>query len=239
MDQVLSPHHNYCRSYIDDVAVFSETWSDHLQHLEGVFKTLRAVGLTVNIEKCDFGKSQVKFLGHLVGSGKTCSGSSKVETMSKLLRPTTKKQLRGLIGLASYYRDYIKNFSSIVLPLTNLTKKNIPNNIPWDDTAEESFQCLKKSLIEMPTLYTPVLNRPFQLYTDASATIVGACLAQNDENGMEHPIAFYSRKLTTCQMNWSTIEREAYAVLSALKNLTVGFSDPKYRLCPITTHLHF
>ncbi|GFT51690.1 retrovirus-related Pol polyprotein from transposon opus [Trichonephila clavipes] len=70
MDQVLSPHHNYCRSYIDDVAVFSETWSDHMQHLEGVFKTLRAVGLTVNIEKCDFGKSQVKFLGHLVGSGK-------------------------------------------------------------------------------------------------------------------------------------------------------------------------
>ncbi|GFS56357.1 retrovirus-related Pol polyprotein from transposon opus [Trichonephila clavipes] len=69
----------------------------------------------------------------------------------------------------------------------------------------------------MPTLYTPVLNRPFQLYTDASATIVGACLAQNDENGMEHPIAFYSRKLTTCQLNWSTIEREAYAVLSALK----------------------
>ncbi|GFY46734.1 retrovirus-related Pol polyprotein from transposon 17.6 [Trichonephila inaurata madagascariensis] len=109
--------------------------------------------------------------------------------MSKLLRPTTKKQLRGLIGSASYYRDYIKNFSSIVLPLTNLTKKNIPNNIPWDDKAEESFQCLKKSLIEMPTLYTPVLNRPFQLYTDASATIVGACLAQNDEDGMEHPIA--------------------------------------------------
>ncbi|GFX76899.1 hypothetical protein TNCV_3279341 [Trichonephila clavipes] len=70
MDQVLSPHHNYCRSYIDDVAVFSETWSDHMQHLEGVLKTLRAVGLTVNIEKCDFGKSQVKFLGHLVGSGK-------------------------------------------------------------------------------------------------------------------------------------------------------------------------
>ncbi|GFW39902.1 retrovirus-related Pol polyprotein from transposon 17.6 [Trichonephila clavipes] len=173
MDKVLSPHHNYCRSYIDDVAVFSETWSDHMQLLEGVFKTLRAVGQTVNLEKCDFGKSQVKFLGHLVGFGKHAPDPQKVETMSKLLRPTTKKQLRGLIGLASYYRDYINNFSSIVLPLTNLTKKNIPNNIPWVDKAEESFQCLKKSLIEMPTLYTPVLNRPFQLYTDASATIVG------------------------------------------------------------------
>ncbi|GFU17311.1 retrovirus-related Pol polyprotein from transposon opus [Trichonephila clavipes] len=167
-----------------------------MQHLEGVFKTLRAVGLTVNIEKCDFGKSQVKFLGHLVGSGKHAPDPQKVETMSKLLRPMTKKQLRGLIGLASYYRDYIQNFSSIVLPLTNLTKKNIPKNIPWDDKAEESFQCSKNSLIEIPTLYTPVLNRPFQLYTDASAIIVGACLAQNDENGMEHPIAFYSRKLT-------------------------------------------
>ncbi|GFV01500.1 retrovirus-related Pol polyprotein from transposon opus [Trichonephila clavipes] len=176
MDQVLSPHHNYCRSYIDDVAVFSETWSDHLQHLEGVFKTLRAVGLTVNIEKCDFGKSQVKFLGHLVGSGKHAPDPQKVETMSKLLRPTTKKQLRGLIGLASYYRDYIKNFSSIVLSLTNLTKKNIPNNIPWDDKAEESFQCLKKSLIEMPTLYPcvkPLISAVYRCFCYYSRCMPG------------------------------------------------------------------
>ncbi|GFV98830.1 retrovirus-related Pol polyprotein from transposon 297 [Trichonephila clavipes] len=74
----------------------------------------------------------------------------------------------------------------------------------------------------MPTLYTPVLNCPFQLYTNTSATLVGACLAQNDENGMEHPIVFYSRKLTKCQMNWSTIEREAYAVPSALKKFDCG-----------------
>ncbi|GFT69272.1 retrovirus-related Pol polyprotein from transposon 17.6 [Trichonephila clavipes] len=133
MDQVLRPHHNYCRSYIDDVAVFSETWSDHMQHSEGVFKTLRAVGLTVKLEKSDFGKSQVKFLGHLVGSGKHAPDPQRGETMSKLLRLTTEKQLRGLIDLASYYRAYIKNFSSIVLPLTYLTKKKIPNNIPWDD----------------------------------------------------------------------------------------------------------
>ncbi|GFV56077.1 uncharacterized mitochondrial protein AtMg00860 [Trichonephila clavipes] len=144
-----------------------------MQHLEGVFKTLRAVGLTANLEKCDFGKSQVKFLGHLVGSQKHPPDPQKVETMSQLLRPTTKKQLRGLIGLASYYRDYIKNFSSIVLLLTNLTEKNIPNNIHWDDKAEESFQCLKKSLIEMPTLYTPVLNHPFQLYIQMLHIIVG------------------------------------------------------------------
>ncbi|GFW23413.1 retrovirus-related Pol polyprotein from transposon opus [Trichonephila clavipes] len=172
-----------------------KTWSDHIQHLESVFTTLKEVGITVNLDKYDFGKSQVKFLGHVVGSGKHTLDPQKVETMSKLLRPTTKKQLRGPIGLASYYRDYIKNFSSIVLPLTNLTKKNIPNKIPWEDKAEESFQDLKKSFIEMPTLYTRVLNHPFQLYTDASTAIVGACLAQNDKNGMEHPIAFYSRKL--------------------------------------------
>ncbi|GFS88892.1 retrovirus-related Pol polyprotein from transposon opus [Trichonephila clavipes] len=205
MDQVLSDHHNYCRSYIDDVAVFSETWSDHMQHLESIFKTLREVRLTVNLVKCDFGKSQVKFLGHVVRSGKHAADPQKVETMSKLLRSMSKKQLRGLIGLARNYRDYIKNLSSIVLALTNLTKKTNPNKIPLDDKAEESFQCLKKSLIETPTLFTPVLNRPFQLYTDASATIVGACLAQNDENGMGHKITFYSRKLTKCQMNWSTV----------------------------------
>ncbi|GFU10249.1 retrovirus-related Pol polyprotein from transposon 17.6 [Trichonephila clavipes] len=113
------------KSMKEDVAIFSETWLDHMQHLEGVFKTLRAAGLTVNLEKCDFGKSKVKFPGHVVDSGKHDPDPQKVETMSTLLRPTTKKQLRGLISLASYYCDYIKNFSSIVLPLTNLTKKNM------------------------------------------------------------------------------------------------------------------
>jgi hypothetical protein len=88
---------------------------------------------------------------------------------------------------------------------------------------------LKRQLENMPSLYTPNFLKPFQLYTDASSGAVGGCLAQYDDEGKEKPIAFFSKKLTPTQMRWSTIEREAYAVLEALKNSTHGYSELRYK----------
>ncbi|GFR03754.1 retrovirus-related Pol polyprotein from transposon gypsy [Trichonephila clavata] len=128
-----------------------------------------------------------------------------VETIRKLSRPTTKSEVRSFLGLTSYYRD---------LPLT---KKNIPKDIPWESSAEDSFMKLKEELVKMPSLPTPDLSRPFLLFTDASTTAIGACLAQHNEHMEEMPIAFFSKKLTLAQMKWSTIEREAFSVLEALR----------------------
>ncbi|GBL99975.1 Retrovirus-related Pol polyprotein from transposon 17.6, partial [Araneus ventricosus] len=217
MDKILSKHRRYCRAYIDDAAIFSENWEEHKKHIREVFQTLQDSNLTVNLEKCEFGKKEVKFLGHVVGSGRHSPDPEKIETIKRLSQPTTKKEVRSLLGLANYYRDYIPNFSSLLLPLTDLTKKNIPNKIPWNEEAELAFQALKRELTRMPSLYTPQLDKSFQLYTDASATAIGACLAQTGDDGNEKPIAFFSKKLTPTQMRWATIEREAYAVLEALK----------------------
>ncbi|GBL76369.1 Retrovirus-related Pol polyprotein from transposon 297 [Araneus ventricosus] len=129
--------------------------------------------------------------------------------------PSTKKELRSFLGLASYYRYYIPNFPEIVLPLTDLTKRKVSNILPWSIEAEEAFVKIKDELIRMPTLHTPNISRPFWLYTDASATAIGECLAQHDDVGKELPIAFFSKNPT--QMKWSTIEREAFCVLEALK----------------------
>ena len=167
--------------------------------------------------KCEFGKPHVKFLGHVVGSGQHSPDPEKINTIQRLSKPTTKKELRSLIGLASYYRDYIPQFAQIVLPLTDLTKKRVPNNVPWNTDADEAFTRLKEELIKMPSLHTPNLEKPFQLYTDASATSIGACLAQRDNEGKEMPIAFFSKKLSPSQIKWATIEREAFCVLEALK----------------------
>ncbi|GFW47334.1 retrovirus-related Pol polyprotein from transposon 17.6 [Trichonephila clavipes] len=187
MDNDLLLHRKYCRSYIDDVAIYSTTWNEHLDHIAKVFKSLQEVGLKVNLEKCAFGRKSVKFLGHIVGSGKHSPDPEKVETIRKLSRPTTKSEVRSFLGLTSYYRDYIQNFSQLVLPLTNLTKKNIPKDIPWESSAEESFVRLKEELVKMPSLHTPDLSRPFLLFTDASATAIGACLAQHKDPREEMP----------------------------------------------------
>ncbi|GFW28097.1 retrovirus-related Pol polyprotein from transposon opus [Trichonephila clavipes] len=181
MDQVLVKHRAYCRSYIDDVAVFSKTWEQHMKHLCVVFQTIQKVGFTINLKKVQFRK-------------KTCE-VFRARCWFRATFPRSRK----------------------VLPLTELTKNRVPNIIPWNEVAEQAFTKLKAQLVKAPSLYTPDLSKPYQLYTDASATAIGACLSQNDEKGKENPIAFFSKKLTETQTRWATIEREAYAVIEALK----------------------
>ncbi|GFV13743.1 retrovirus-related Pol polyprotein from transposon 17.6 [Trichonephila clavipes] len=188
-----------------------------MKHLCVVFQTIQKVGFTINLKKCNFARRRVKFLGHVVGSGQHSPDPGKVESIKNISVPTTKKEIRSFLGLTSYYREYIPNFASLVLPLTELTKNRVPNIIPWNEVAEQAFTKLKAQLVKAPSLYTPDLSKPYQLYTDASATAIGACLSQNDEKGKENPIAFFSKKLTETQTRWATIEREAYAVIEALK----------------------
>ncbi|GFW26815.1 retrovirus-related Pol polyprotein from transposon 297 [Trichonephila clavipes] len=113
MDNALLLNQKYCRSYIDDVAIYSTTWDEHLDHIAQVFMSLQEVGLKVNLKKCVFGRKTVKFLGHIVGSGKHSPDPEKVETIWKPSRLTTKGEARSFLGLTSYYRDYIPNFSQL------------------------------------------------------------------------------------------------------------------------------
>ncbi|GBM25152.1 Retrovirus-related Pol polyprotein from transposon 17.6 [Araneus ventricosus] len=131
-----------------DVREFCQTckpqsWSDHLLHVDNVFRKWREVGLAVNLEKCAFGQNQVKFLGHILGSGQHSPDPEKAEALRNLSRPSTKKELRSFLGLANYYRDYIPNFSEIVLPLTDLTKIKVSNVLPWSIEAGEAFVKIK------------------------------------------------------------------------------------------------
>ncbi|GBN14853.1 Retrovirus-related Pol polyprotein from transposon 297 [Araneus ventricosus] len=169
-----------------------QSWNDHLLHVDSVFRKWREIGLTVNLEKCAFRQNEVKFLG--LRPFQHSPDPEKADVLRNLSRPSTKKELRSFLGLASYYRDYIPNFSEIVLPLTDLTKRKVSNILPWSIEAGEAFVKIKDELVRMPTLHTPDIGRPFWLYTDASATAIGACLAQHDDVGKELPIAFFSKK---------------------------------------------
>ncbi|GFW56291.1 retrovirus-related Pol polyprotein from transposon opus [Trichonephila clavipes] len=193
MDQVLVKHRAYCRSYIDDVAVFSKTWEQHMKHLCVVFQTIQKVGFTINLKKCNFARRRVKFLGHVVGSGQHS--------------PDPGKLLSGIYPKLCFFS----------LAINRTDKEPSSEYNPLNEVAEQAFTKLKAQLVKAPSLYTPDLSKPYQLYTDASATAIGACLSQNDEKGKENPIAFFSKKLTETQTRWATIEREAYAVIEALK----------------------
>ncbi|GFV81596.1 retrovirus-related Pol polyprotein from transposon 297 [Trichonephila clavipes] len=171
----------------------------------------------LNLGKCEFARQKVKYLGHVIGSGRHSPDKERIKAIQNLKAPTTKKQLRSALGLCNFYRQFIPNFAKIILPLTELTKKKVPNEIPWSKEAENAFQELKTALCGITELQVPDIEKPYYLYTDASQTVVGCCLGELDGEDNIHPIAFGSQKLNPSQQKWSTIEREAYAIIWALK----------------------
>jgi len=118
--------------------------------------------------------------------------------------------------LFSYYRTYVKNFAAITKPLTDLTAKRMAEVLNWGESEQKAFETLKCVVCEAPVLAVPVPGKSFHLYTDASAVAVCCQLTQFDDNGVEHPVAYASMKLSTTQSAWSVIEREAFAIVWAL-----------------------
>ncbi|XP_067139029.1 uncharacterized protein [Centruroides vittatus] len=217
MDKVLAPHKAYAMSYIDDIAIFSNGWREHLEHLRSVLESLQDNGFTVNVAKCQFAQPHIKYLGHIVGSGHHNPDPDRVKAITELEAPKTKKQMRSFLGICGYYRDYIEGFANVTAPLTNLLNRRSPNVIYWDPVATRAFCAIKERLGKVPFLHAPDPESPYVLFTDASEHAVGACLAQMSPENKERPVAFASRKLRGSELRWATIEKEAFAVVWALK----------------------
>ncbi|GFX26526.1 retrovirus-related Pol polyprotein from transposon 297 [Trichonephila clavipes] len=213
MSKVVQTISDFACAYIDDLAIFSSTREEYLNHLEEVFKRLEHFNFSVNLGKCEFARQKVKYLGHVIGSGRHFL-TKKNKNDSELTGTNDQEKLRSALGLCNFYRQYIPNFAKIALPLTELTKKKVPNEIPRSKEAEN---VLKTALWGITELQVPDIEKPYYLHTDASQTAVGCCLGQLDGEDNIHPIAFGSQKLNPSQQKWSTIEREAYAIIWALK----------------------
>ncbi|XP_075786849.1 uncharacterized protein LOC142829675 isoform X2 [Pelodiscus sinensis] len=218
MDRLLQPHHAYAAAYIDDVVIYSPTWTAHLQHLEAVLKSLKEAGLTANPRKCQLGRREVTYLGYTVGQGTVRPLVDKVKAVQECKTPATKKQVRQFLGLAGYYRRFIPGFADIAAPLSDLTKSTQPNKVQWSADCEVAFRTLKDQLTKAPVLFHPDFSKPFLLQTDASERGLGAVLSQQAEGG-EHPIVYLSRKLFPREQNYATIEKEALAIKWAVDAL--------------------
>ena len=217
MQQVLQPIHDFSDSYVDDLATFSSDWQKHLVHVRSFLTVMRNSGMTLKLEKCEFAKPNVTFIGHVIGSGLHGPDPEKVACVESIKPPLTKKEVRQLLGFFSYFRTYISNFAEIAHPLTDLTRKQVPNQIPWTDSHQQALDALKKRLCEATKLHVINHGQPCGILVDASSVAIGGCLIQWSVEGHEKPITFVSSKLTATQMAWSTIEREAYAVVYALR----------------------
>ena len=133
--------------------------------------------------------------------------------------PETKKQVRQVMGLFSYFREYIPSFAEIAKPITDLTAKQVPTRVPWGQEQQLAFQKLKDLLCQATEEPLQIIdpNRPFSLFVDSSDYAIGCVLIQQGVDGKEKPVAFYSQKLTPTQRAWAVIEREAYAAITGLR----------------------
>ena len=216
MDRVLKGLECYSAAYIDDLVTHSRTWGEHLDQVRNVLQRLREAGLTAKPSKCQFGMAQCVYLGHIVGNGAVRPERSKLQGVEAFSTSKSKKEVRCFLGLTGYYRKFIPDYASIAAPLTDLTKKNAPNQVVWNERCEASFKRLKDLLCSAPVLQSPDFERNFVLQTDASDVGVGAVLSQVDDTGAGPPSRLFQPETTSNHwaLEWLDRLKENNAKLS-------------------------
>ena len=174
--------------FIDDILVYSNSNLEHEQHLRQVLLTLREHRLYAKLSKCEFWLKEVIFLGHVISAEGISVDPRKVEALMKWERPTNVTEIRSFLGLAGYYRRFMKGFSTIAIPMTRLTWKE--TRWEWTQECEESFQELKRRLTTAPILALPSGTERLVVYSDASKKGLGCVLMQHGK-----VIAYASRQL--------------------------------------------
>ncbi len=207
----------FCSAYVDDILVYTDgTLSEHREHVSKVLARLDEAGLALDIDKCEFEAKSVKYLGFIVTAGEGVSmDRAKVKAIRDWQSPTNKRGVRAFIGFANFYRGFIKDFSTIAAPITQLTGKN--TEFQWSAPQEEAFQTLKSRFIEYPVLRQFDPESPTRLEADASGYAVGGALLQADDQGIFYPVAYHSQKMCPAQANYEIHDKELLAIIICLR----------------------
>ena len=224
MDKLIKGCEGFASAYLDDLVVFSNSWQEHLSQLRAVLNRIKEAGLTVKVGKCQFGTSKCVYLGN----GSVEPELSKLQAVKTFPLPEKKRQVRGFLGLTGYYRRFIPDYASQAAPLTDLTRKSAPNTVKWTRKCNEVFETLKQCLCSGPVLRSPDFDKTFVLQMDASDRGVGAVLRQLSDDGEEHPIGYYSRKLLPREERYSTVEKDCLAIRLAVAAFRVYLLGRKF-----------
>ena len=199
-------------NFMDDLLVATETWEEHLRVWRVVLERLKETGLTARPTKCHIGFRKLEYLGHCLSWGTLTPEDAKVQQVKDAERPKTKRQVRAFLGLTGYYRKFVPGYSQLAAPLTDLTVKGKPDKVVWTPACQQAFEALKDSLTSGRVLRLPDLEKEFALRTDASDRGLGAVLLQ-EHGGVQHPVAYASRKLNGAEQRYSVSEKECLAIV--------------------------
>ncbi len=212
--------------YLDDIIVFSSSFSNHLRDLAVIFNRLRYFNCQLNLRKCKFGSEQIEYLGHVISSRGILPKPVLVDAIRNFPSPRNaksptagKKAVKSFVALANFYRRFIAGFARIATPLVSLSKKKA--EFVWTPEREAAFAELQNKISTSPVLSFPQWNKPFILSTDACDIGIGAVLQQEDSSGHLKPVQFLSHAFNDRESKWSTPEKELFSFVYALKKFRV------------------
>ena len=217
LDIVLSRYRwQTCLVYLDDVIIFSKNRDEHIQHVREVLTSLRDAGVSLKLRKCEFFKSSVRYLGHVIRPGRLEVDLARVAALKEAKEPRTQTELRSFLGLCNVYRRFIRNYTKMAKPLYDMLKKGQPSKFAQlTEEASEAFKQLIDVVVNPPVLGLPRADLPYSIDTDASDYQLGVALYQHLPDGSRQTLGYWSRTLQGAEQNYSTPEKECLAVVWA------------------------
>jgi predicted aspartyl protease len=208
---------DFCSAYVDDILVYTDgTLNEHREHVRKVIVRMREAGLQLDIDKCEFEVKTTKYLGFIIEAEKGISmDPAKVSAILEWEPPTTATSVRSFLGFANFYRTFIKNYSDLARPLTQLTHKD--KLFVWTTECNDAFIRLKKMFTEAPILVRFDPDRETIVETDSSGWCIGGTLMQLQESQMYHPCAFFSKKNSPAECNYEIYDKEMLAIVRCLE----------------------
>ena len=214
MNKIFAPYLNkFMTVYLDDICIFSKTYEEHLQHLKLVLDVLQEHKLHLSLHKCEFLKDELLYLGHIISADGVKVDPAKTAAVEKYAAPTDVPGLRRFLGMANYFRKFIKGYAQMTAPLTHLLRKDVP--YVWGAAQQAAFDNVKAALTNAPVLALPDWHdaeTPYVMITDASYDGLAGVLMQKGR-----PIAYESRKLNSAESRYSPTELEMLAVVHCCK----------------------
>jgi len=207
---------DFCQAYLDDILIYSKTRKKHRDHVKLVLSRLREAELQVDIRKCEFDVEETVFLEVIVSGLGLRMNPSKVTAIVSWITPTNLKEIQGFVGFVNFYRRFIKNFSKLVKPFTQLTRKNTP--FVWNEACVQAFDNLKKQVSSAPVLRHFDPKRQAILETDASNYVKDEILSQYDDERVLHPVTFYSKSMIPAEINYHIYDKKLLAIIRCFEH---------------------
>ncbi len=222
----------YVFVYLDNIVIMSRDFAHHILLLKEVTRRITRAGLTVNIDKCLFCRKELKYLGYIISEDGLRPDTEKITPVLNFPTPTNVSEVRQFIGMAGWYRRFIRDFASLSAPITDLTK-NPKQKFAWSQDASTSFIKLKTALVSAPVLRNPDFMKEFTVQADSSDYGIGAVLTQG-VGEEEYVVAYFSQKLNPRQRRYTVTEKECLAVLASIEKFRCYIEGVHFKV--ITDH---